>query len=186
MKTVATIILCVFIKIAALAQCSFKLIINDSCLTTGVNFAIESSRQILYVGGTSDDSIKPGTIAIESDKLATIHQTYSRIGTHVIVLSVGLWGCREVTMKKEFEVVDCSGACDAAIDFSDSCQDRTIPFTIQSRGIINGVRWNFNDRYSTNNISTTVNSSHVFTKAGTYNIRAIVDLACRKDTVTKK
>lgn len=72
------------------------------------------------------------------------------------------------------------------ISFSgDSCLQTNQLLSVNNASSINSIQWNFDDPLSgTNNTSSVLSPSHVFSDPGTYTIRAIVTNDCGIDTVT--
>ena len=68
----------------------------------------------------------------------------------------------------------------------DSCLQSTISFSIATELQINQISWDFDDPSSgVNNISSSLNPSHLFSEIGTYQITATVDFDCFTDTITQ-
>jgi gliding motility-associated-like protein len=70
-----------------------------------------------------------------------------------------------------------------AITYSDSCFGSSAQFSIQNIDGIIGVNWLFDDVNSGANTATGLNVSHVFSQAGSYNVRAILTNSCGLDTL---
>ena len=70
-----------------------------------------------------------------------------------------------------------------AINF---CFTESTKFKIIGGANLLNVSWNFGDTLSgSNNTSTSLNASHIFTKIGTYLVRAIINSSCQSDTIFK-
>ncbi len=68
----------------------------------------------------------------------------------------------------------------------DSCLHSDFSFSIASSLPINQINWNFGDVNSgLNNTSTAINPIHQFSQLGSYQITAIVEFNCFKDTITQ-
>jgi gliding motility-associated-like protein len=75
----------------------------------------------------------------------------------------------------------------STITFSpDLCLQSSISFSIATASPINQISWNFDDPISgANNISSSVNPSHLFSETGTYQITATVDFECFSEALTQ-
>jgi gliding motility-associated-like protein len=72
----------------------------------------------------------------------------------------------------------------ASIAANDTCLENSIAFSVLTGAPISSVTWNFDDPSSgVNNTSGSVTPSHIFSEAGTYNIRSIVNSSCGVDTL---
>ena len=78
-------------------------------------------------------------------------------------------------------------AANSTITFlPDSCLQSDISFSVATASPINQINWNFDDPNSgVSNISSSLNPSHLFSEAGTYQINAIVQFDCYTETVTQ-
>jgi gliding motility-associated-like protein len=66
----------------------------------------------------------------------------------------------------------------------DTCLQSNTSFSIASPLPINQINWNFGDSNSgVNNTSTSLNPTHQFSQLGSYEISAIVDFNCYRDTI---
>jgi len=63
------------------------------------------------------------------------------------------------------------------------CLNDTTKFQLSDASVLDSVRWNFNDPASDQNTSASHQPMHVFSKVGTYNVRAIFSYECGMDTV---
>jgi gliding motility-associated-like protein len=59
-------------------------------------------------------------------------------------------------------------------------------FDITGSQNFTGILWDFDDPLSgVNNTSSAISTKHVFSKIGTFNVRAIINLSCGSDTISK-
>ncbi|HZK95387.1 MAG TPA: gliding motility-associated C-terminal domain-containing protein [Prolixibacteraceae bacterium] len=63
------------------------------------------------------------------------------------------------------------------------CISDTTKFQLSDASVLDSVSWNFNDPASSQNTSTSYYPTHVFSKLGTYKVRAIYFYECGMDTV---
>jgi gliding motility-associated-like protein len=69
--------------------------------------------------------------------------------------------------------------CNGLITSNDSCLQNNIPFSITTDASISSVTWNFSDPSSgTNNTSTSLTPTHLFSATGNYNITANIIATC--------
>lgn len=209
MKTIAIIIICCFIKSIAYTQisatgitvqnndllsspevsattsgdCTGKILLADSCIKTGAAFQINASfpiNAIVWSFGEPAGSNEDVTSVIA-------HHKYSKVGTFTVSAVVTL-GCGVTTIERTIDIVDCTAppACNANMQFSDSCLKAGITFTIRSTHQLQDVLWNFNDPQSgAANTSNGTSSKHTFSAAGSYTIAARVQMDCGTDTLLR-
>ena len=71
-----------------------------------------------------------------------------------------------------------------AIIYRDSCLGANTKFTLRNNAGISAVNWNFGDPASgATNIAEGTETSHVFSSAGSFNVRAILTNSCGFDTI---
>ncbi|MBM3160956.1 MAG: gliding motility-associated C-terminal domain-containing protein [Bacteroidetes bacterium] len=75
--------------------------------------------------------------------------------------------------------------CDISIT-GDSCYQNFQTFSLECSDSVYSIAWNFGDPSSgANNTSTAINPTHEFSDLASYQITAIVEFNCHKDTITQ-
>ncbi|MFZ4545767.1 MAG: gliding motility-associated C-terminal domain-containing protein, partial [Saprospiraceae bacterium] len=109
--------------------------------------------------------------------------TFSSAGVYKVCVSFKEPGFPVSTVCRTISIGQC---CTGIIASNDTCLQNSIPFSILSAATQSSVNWNFGDPSSgANNTSTSLSPKHLFSKTGTYNIRAIVNFSCGVDTIFK-
>lgn len=109
--------------------------------------------------------------------------TFSSAGVYNVCISFQEPGFPVSKVCRKISIGLC---CNGIISSKDTCLENSIPFSILSGATISSVTWNFDDPSSgANNTSTLLTPRHLFSKAGIYKIRAIVNFNCGADTIFK-
>ena len=109
--------------------------------------------------------------------------TFSSAGVYNVCVSFQEPGFPVSTVCRTISIGLC---CTGIIASNDTCIQKNIPFSIITGATISNVSWDFGDPSSgLNNTSTLLTPTHLFSTAGTYTIRSIVNFSCGIDTIFK-
>ncbi|HAD12875.1 MAG TPA: hypothetical protein DCF33_10620 [Saprospirales bacterium] len=107
--------------------------------------------------------------------------SFSSAGIYNVCVSYQKPGFSVSTVCRTISIGLC---CNGIIASTDSCLQNNIPFSILTGVTISSVAWTFGDPSSgVNNTSTSLTPTHLFSTAGTYDIRSIVNFTCGVDTI---
>jgi PKD repeat protein len=73
----------------------------------------------------------------------------------------------------------------SSIADSASCMSDSASFTTSSTNNITSVSWTFGDPSSANNTSSKLNPKHLYSSAGSFTVKAIINTSCGIDSLTK-
>ncbi len=160
---------------------------GDTCNTDGIAFQAVGTSNSPYFFWDFDDpaSGTNDTITITGlSPFAFPTHTFSSPGIYNVCVSFQEPGLPVETVCRSISIGLCCN--NATIMSSDTCLENNIAFSIITDAVINSVIWNFGDTASgLNNTANTINPTHIFSEAGTYQVQAIANLDCGADTITK-
>ena len=178
------------LKIYTIGGCTdekFKIVVVRNDVRAGLT--VKDSACMYEMVSMYDNSTSAGTIAStmwnfgdgSPDVFTTdASHAYSQPGTFVITHKVvGMGGCES----RIYDTIYIIPAPTADFTSANTCVDQAGSFKDKSTGAPVKWTWDFND----NDSSKIQNPTHMFTKAGVYNVQLIIStaLGC-KDTTTKR
>lgn len=163
--------------------CNGVIFTNDSCVQNNIPFSIITDATIVSVTWNFGDPAS-GTNNVSND-LTPVH-LFSSTGSFNVTANVTA-ACGNFQINYPLQIVSCSTNCTGTILSNDTCLQNGTRFQIVSNNTINSVVWNFSDPASgTNNTSSLVAPTHLFSSTGIFSIRAIVNFDCGVDTISKE
>jgi gliding motility-associated-like protein len=159
-------------------------IVGDTCnVATNFSFQPIGTTNATSLTWTFDDPNSGANTYVSTPANPNAPHIFSAAGTYNICLTFQEPGFPVTTICKTVHIGQC---CNAMILTNGNCLQNSIPFSITTGATVSSVNWNFDDPPSgANNTSTSLTPTHLFSASGTYNIRAIVNLSCGVDTISK-
>lgn len=175
------------VAVNALPQSAFQVSLLN-CEGAEVNFDDQSTASQGYITQWIWDFGDGSSVTINFPDLPDVTHVYANAGTYLATLTVTTnLGCQHSSS----QTLTVAHAPVANFIYSNNCQGQAVFFTDQSQlnggGILAGWLWDFGDPASGNyNTSTQQNPMHIFTGAGTYNVKLIVtNIGGCTDTIIK-
>ncbi|MFN5920202.1 MAG: gliding motility-associated C-terminal domain-containing protein [Bacteroidota bacterium] len=159
------------------------IVFKDTCWGNTTFLTLTDTSNLLNVSWLFDDP-DSGTDNTASGNISG--HVFSKPGTYKVRAVISDI-CGTDTLFSNVDIINCSYNCTGIIgSTSDSCLQSEISFSIISDSAITAVNWNFDDPASgSRNTSTAFTTSHRFSATGTYQVKAIVEFTCGKDTLQK-
>lgn len=157
------------------SSCTGVIGMRDSCFQNGTTFSLASSASILSQIWSFGD---PSSGIANSSTSSTPTHNFSAPGVYTVSVTATA-SCGVFTAFYTATIVNCPVNCQANILLNDSCSGGNSTFRISANDIVNSVAWNFGDPASgAANTSNSISANHKFEQPGSYNVTAVVNLAC--------
>jgi PKD repeat protein len=161
-----------------------QLIINDSnynpggCYPQTIKFTVIDSGATNYSWNFNDGS---GPINTNHD---TISHTFTKGGN--FWANVSVFDTTQFIGGSNMNI-NIGGTVNMNVSTDSACVGETVYFGVwANNGSTSNYKWNFDDPGSgSNNISISNQPQHIFSTAGTYNVRLICNTQCGVDTITQ-
>jgi gliding motility-associated-like protein len=157
---------------------------KDSCLNKDIQFSLLDSLSIVSVQWDFGDNFNSSA---NTSSLKTPTHLYKSPGKYDVKAIIKT-DCGDIELAKKIEVIDCSPKiCKASILTIDSCQQKSVQYSVKADSTIKSVKWFFGyDKNQADNFSTNLNPSYAYPKTGKYKIQLISQLSCGIDTTYKE
>jgi gliding motility-associated-like protein len=165
--------------------CAAQVLAVDSCLQNNIAFSYSTGAVVNSVSWNFND---PASGPNNVSTINNPNHAFTTAGNYIVVLTIDA-ACGIFTINYPIEIIDCSVTpppCLASIIINDTCVTTGANFKIAASLAVIAVEWNFGDVASAgNNSSNLLNPLHLYSSAGTYEIRALITLSCGTIEVRK-
>lgn len=156
---------------------------SDSCLGNTIQFSVRNTAGISKITWNFGD---PASGAGNTATGFSANHIFSQTGNFTIQAILTNACGFDTLFINSLSIINCQSSCTGSISSKDTCVLNGSTFQIISSNTINSVSWNFDDPSSgTGNTSTSLTPTHLFSSAGTFGIRAIINFSCGVDTLFK-
>lgn len=164
------------------APCTGTITVSDTCLLSGTGFVFNSASPATAFAWNFGD---PGSGVNNISASSGPTHTFTSAGNYTVTVTVTS-SCGTFTVSRQVAVINCPPPqqCSGSISFSNTCLSEETILRVNSAYTVNSVNWLFGDSSSGSfNNSSLLQPAHIFSAAGVFSVRAIVNFNCGMDTL---